>query len=137
MQGEAPGASLYVPFKVKAGDTYSIRLHMAWYVPDSDIRIGADAVTENDKSSECPTVTKTETPQNYRPWYSTRFSSIDEIATYWSSQYDNLKNKTELFTNTFYDTTLPAEIIVCRKLQSLHPEITDCHAPTRWPPMEL
>ena len=83
MQGEAPGASLYVPFKVKAGDTYSIRLHMAWYVPDSDIRIGADAVTENDKSSECPTVTKTETPQNYRPWYSTRFSSIDEIATYW------------------------------------------------------
>ncbi len=54
---------------------------------------------------------KTETPQNYRPWYSTRFSSIDEIATYWSSQYDNLKNKTELFTNTFYDTTLPAEII--------------------------
>ena len=111
MQGEAPGASLYVPFKVKAGDTYSIRLHMAWYVPDSDIRIGADAVTENDKSSECPTVTKTETPQNYRPWYSTRFSSIDEIATYWSSQYDNLKNKTELFTNTFYDTTLPAEII--------------------------
>lgn len=111
MQGEAPGASLYVPFKVKAGDTYSIRLHMAWYVPDSDIRIGADAITENDKSSECPTVTKTETPQNYRPWYSTRFSSIDEVATYWSSQYDNLKNKTELFTNTFYDTTLPAEVI--------------------------
>ena len=56
-------------------------------------------------------MTKTETPQNYRPWYSTRFSSIDEVATYWSSQYDNLKNKTELFTNTFYDTTLPAEVI--------------------------
>lgn len=30
---EAPGASLYVPFKVKAGETYSVRLQMAWYGP--------------------------------------------------------------------------------------------------------
>ena len=49
---EAPGASLYVPFKVKAGETYSLRLHMAWYVPDTNMRIGADAISENDKSTD-------------------------------------------------------------------------------------
>ena len=108
---EAPGASLYVPFKVKAGETYSVRLQMAWYVPDSNMRIGADAVSEDDKSSECPIVEKVETPQYYRPWYSSRFADINEVSEYWLSKYDELKQKTELFTNTFYNTTLPAEVI--------------------------
>ena len=108
---EAPGASLYVPFKVKAGETYSVRLQMAWYVPDSNMRIGADAVSEDDKSSECPIVEKVETPQYYRPWYSSRFADINEVSEYWLSKYDELKQKTELFTNTFYNTTLQAEVI--------------------------
>ena len=108
---EAPGASLYVPFKVKAGETYSLRLHMAWYVPDTNMRIGADAISENDKSTECPTVEKMETPQCYRPWYSSYFADINEVSEYWLSKYDELKHKTELFTNTFYNTTLPAEVI--------------------------
>lgn len=108
---EAPGASLYVPFKVKAGETYSLRLHMAWYVPDTNMRIGADAISENDKSTECPTVEKMETPQCYSPWYSSYFADINEVSEYWLSKYDELKHKTELFTNTFYNTTLPAEVI--------------------------
>lgn len=111
IQEEAPGASLYVPFQIKADSTYSIRLLMAWYVPDSNIRIGNDAVTENEKSAECPNVPKMETPHYYRPWYSTRFADIYEIAEYWSMQYDKLKNETELFTNAFYNTTLPPEVI--------------------------
>lgn len=108
---EAPGASLYVPFKVKAGETYSLRLHMAWYVPDTNMRIGADAISENDKSTECPTVEKMETPRCYRPWYSSYFADINEVSEYWLSKYDELKHKTELFTTTFYNTTLPAEVI--------------------------
>lgn len=84
---------------------------MAWYVPDSNMRIGADAVSEDDKSSECPIVEKVETPQYYRPWYSSRFADINEVSEYWLSKYDELKQKTELFTNTFYNTTLPAEVI--------------------------
>lgn len=108
---EAPGASLYVPFKVKAGETHIIRLQMAWYVPNTDMRIGIDADTEADKSAECPIVQKSETSQFYRPWYSTRFATINEVAEYWQSQYTELKKQTELFTNTFYDSTLPAEVI--------------------------
>lgn len=108
---EAPGASLYVPFKVKAGETHIIRLQMAWYVPNTDMRIGIDADTEADKSAECPIVKRSETPQFYRPWYSTRFATINEVAEYWQSQYTELKKQTELFTNTFYDSTLPAEVI--------------------------
>ena len=111
VENDAPGASLYVPFTVKAGDKYTVRLHMAWYVPNSNVRNGEDAIKADDKSEECPTVKKMETPYYYKPWYSSRFASIDEVAQYWTSKYDELKSKTELFTNTFYNSTLPAEVI--------------------------
>lgn len=111
IENGAPGASLYVPFKVKAGDSYTLRLYMAWYVPDSHLRLGNDAVDEKDKSAEAPNVPKVATPQNYRPWYSTRFNDINEVAEYWASNYDKLKGETELFTTTFYNTTLPEEVI--------------------------
>ncbi len=111
IENGAPGASLYVPFKVKAGDSYTLRLYMAWYVPDSHLRLGNDAVDEKDKSAEAPNTPKMETPEKYRPWYSTRFSNINEVADYWTAQYDKLKGETELFTTTFYDTTLPPEVI--------------------------
>lgn len=107
----APGASLYVPFKVRARGSYTLRLYMAWYVPDSHLRLGIDAVDEKDKSDEAPNTPKMEAPQNYRPWYSTKFGSIDDVAEYWVTNYDKLKDNTELFTNTFYNTTLPAEVI--------------------------
>ena len=107
----SPGATLFVPFKVKAGETHRIRLYMAWYVPQSNIRHGEDAVTEDDKSAEFPTVKKMETPTHYQPWYSTRFSSIEDVASYWSSSYDKLKETTHLFTDAFYDSTLPEEVI--------------------------
>jgi hypothetical protein len=36
----APGASLYVPFKLAAGKEKTIRLMMAWYTPDSEYSYG-------------------------------------------------------------------------------------------------
>src|SRR6478735_10208221 len=40
VEKDAPGASLYIPFKLPAGKSKSIRLMMAWYVPETDIHIG-------------------------------------------------------------------------------------------------
>lgn len=113
VEKDAPGASLYVPFKVKAGDSYTLRLYMAWYVPESNLNFwyGQEAVDEKDKTTPSPNTPVTEMPETYRPWYSTRFSDINDVADYWLANCDNLKNKTELFTNSFYDSTLPAEVI--------------------------
>ena len=39
IDGEAAGASLYVPFTLKPGETKTIRLMMAWYVPNTKYEI--------------------------------------------------------------------------------------------------
>ncbi len=47
----------------------------------------------------------------YRPWYSGRFGSIDEVAGFWSREYATLREKAARFSKCFHDTTLPAEAI--------------------------
>ncbi|WP_300704463.1 GH116 family glycosyl hydrolase [Bacteroides sp.] len=118
---DAPGASLYVPFKLKPGESKTIRLYMAWYVPYSPIREGLEPDTDID-TPDAPVLNEKGEPANYidasiqlsdkyRPWYSNRFANVEEIADYWVKNYKSLKEKTELFTNAFYSTTLPDEVI--------------------------
>jgi len=119
VESGAPGASLYVPFKLKANETKTIRLYMAWYVPFSNMKLGRDAVLESDKPDTsqgccCPGLDSdccVSPNENYRPWYSSKFAGIDEIATYWLNNYNSLKTKTQLFTDSFYASTLPEEIL--------------------------
>lgn len=115
----APGASLFVPFKLKPGESKTIRLFMAWYVPKSNLRIGGDPksdidisdrpVDANGSTQSYPYDNKGE--GTYRPWYSRRFESVQSVASYWSENYDSLKAKTQRFTDAFYNSTLPAEVI--------------------------
>ncbi|MDQ0109051.1 uncharacterized protein (DUF608 family) [Chitinophaga terrae (ex Kim and Jung 2007)] len=99
VENDAPGGSLFVPFTLKPGERKTIRLQMAWYVPDSKLRIGEDASGKSDPKS-C-----------YRPWYSSRFANVQEVAAHWKEQYDTLKKQTALFTDTFYNSTLPTEVL--------------------------
>jgi uncharacterized protein (DUF608 family) len=39
------------------------------------------------------------------------FSDIEAVIAYWRTHYADLRAKTELFTSTFYDTTLPEEVV--------------------------
>ncbi|MCP4452887.1 MAG: hypothetical protein GY809_15605, partial [Planctomycetes bacterium] len=43
VKGAAPGASLFVPFSLKPGEHKTVRLMMAWYVPQTRLRYGQDA----------------------------------------------------------------------------------------------
>ncbi len=95
--GEASeGGSLYVPFEVKAGEEKTIRVQLAWYVGKSDVATGGVADAGGEK---------------YVPWYVGRFGSIDEVMAYWRAEYGALRKRTEVFTDCFYDTTLPAEAV--------------------------
>jgi len=106
VDGACPGASLYVPFTLKPGQEKTVRLMFVWYVPKTNLRLGRDApdapAGEESESCSC---------RYYVPWYAGRFKDIKEVARYWRRNYGELRRKTALFTETFYDSTLPAEVI--------------------------
>ena len=104
---DAPGASLYVPVNLAPGEEKSVRLLFSWYVPNSNIRLGEDPKTaaKCDPSSGCCS------SPYYQPWYSGKFANISETAKYWSSNYNELKSKSQLFTDAFFKSTLPPEVL--------------------------
>ncbi len=107
VSGSSPGASLFVPFLLEPGQEKTIRLMLAWYVPLTDLRLGNDpegAPAPGDESACC------DSPY-YVPWYAGRFKSIQEVADYWRLRYPDLQEKTQLFSDTFYDTSLPVEVM--------------------------
>lgn len=123
VDADAPGASLYIPFRLLPGEEKTIRLLMAWYVPDSDLRIGedvSDAKSNCDPASGCCSF-----PADaglgggddhyrslyYKPWYSRRFANIDEATQYWSENYKKLYLNTQLFSDAFYACTHPPEVM--------------------------
>ena len=104
----APGASLYVPFTLKRGEKRVIRLMMAWYVPDTDLKYGQDPKETKKDCSDPDCCSKL---PFYKPWYSGKFSGINEVVNYWKINYDDLLKKSELFSDTFYSSTLPPEVL--------------------------
>jgi uncharacterized protein (DUF608 family) len=100
-EGRLPtGASLFVPFHIRPGETRTLRLRVAWYAPKTRLR---DVV---------PPAGDNATPADYyRPWYAGRFASIDEVSAYWADGYMDLRRRAERFSNCFFDTTLPQEAI--------------------------
>ena len=122
VESGAPGASLYVPFKLVAGQRKIIRLHMAWYVPDSDQTHGKTG----EKKEDCdPASGCCSSPSDagldkydkdfdapfYKPWYSNKFRNIEEVSNYWKEQYAVLHKNSTLFKNAFYASTLPPEVM--------------------------
>ncbi len=120
VEKDAPGASLFVPFSLSPGATKTIRLMTVWYVPESDLHIG-DVVLKDDchPDSGCCTMPedlgvkngKKSLSPNYTPWYSSRFANVEEVADYWRLHYDDLLAKTKLFSDSFYASTLPPEVM--------------------------
>jgi uncharacterized protein (DUF608 family) len=114
----APGASLFVPFSVQPGGEKVIRVMMAWYMPDSDVRFGKEGKEAKSGAVSCTTpadkgleTTKAYNSKNYKPWYSNRFKNVDEVIAYWLSNYADLHRRSSLFRDAFYASTLPDEVI--------------------------
>jgi uncharacterized protein (DUF608 family) len=101
---DAPGASLFVPFKLGAGQEKTIKLLTAWYVPNTKLRMGEVDPTAKAKVDNDPLL------KYHKPWYASRFKNVEEVASYWIDNYTDLQKNTKLFTNTFYKSTLPPEV---------------------------
>lgn len=107
VEKDAPGASLYVPFSLPPGKTKKITVMMAWYVPDTNLKYGKDSEEKNEEN--CSGSCSCKDPY-YKPWYTSKFKGIEEIINYWKTNYKELFSKSELFTDSFYNSTLPPEI---------------------------
>ncbi len=104
----APGASLFVPFTLPPGGQKTIVLQLSWYFPCSTMRIGKDP----ESSTAAPAATDEGVcTTRYRPWYTSKFENITEVADFWRDRYVNLRERSERFSNCFYDTTLPPEVV--------------------------
>jgi uncharacterized protein (DUF608 family) len=92
----APGASIYVPFRLKPGEEKTVVLRLCWYLPETNLSIGVNPADVSRLGF-------------YKPWYSSKFRDLNEVAGYWSENYTSLREKSELFREAFYSSTLPAE----------------------------
>jgi len=101
----SPGGSIYVPLELQAGEARTIRLMLSWHVPDSNLNAGDidDPLLVDEQVSHEPT-------SFHKPWYAGRFDDILTVADYWANQYNRLRAESGCFTETFYGTTLPAEV---------------------------
>ncbi len=136
VEKDAGGGSLYVPLTLAPGASRTIRVMMAWYVPESDLKAGT---AMPDEKKNCDPATgccagpsdlgfpngKTSTSVTYKPWYSSRFAGIAEVTEYWRANYDSLRKKSGLFRDTFYASTLPPEV-----MESVAANLTILKSPT-------
>lgn len=122
VEKDAPGASLYVPFTLAPGKEKTIRVMMAWYCPDSEQTYGDMGTRKEncDPASGCcnspadiglDKYDKDFDGKFYKPWYSSRFNSVEAVAIYWKQQYATLRKNSMLFSNAFYASTLPPEVV--------------------------
>ncbi|MFB3902617.1 MAG: GH116 family glycosyl hydrolase [Acidobacteriota bacterium] len=111
VEGPSPGASLFLPVKLRPGEERTVRLLFAWYVPKTNLRFlprqeGDPPAKECPKDEPC-----CETRPTYVPWYAARFNSFSSLAEYWRENYSDLRKRSALFRDTFFDTDLPPEVI--------------------------
>ncbi len=100
-EGKVPtGASLYVPLSLAPGEAKTIRLRIAWYAPRTRLRAIVPPITGAASAADF-----------YQPWYGSRFSSIDQLAAYWTENYLDLRRRTERFSDCFFDSSLPPEAV--------------------------
>lgn len=107
------GGSLYIPFEVKAHSERTITVRLAWYVPSSPMRVGRDAAPAAPVAcgAGCACGDKPAVPEGYRPWYAGQFADISAVTRFWLKHYDRLRAGSAAFSECFYDTTLPAEVV--------------------------
>jgi uncharacterized protein (DUF608 family) len=93
LEGDAPGGSLFASINLAPGERQTITVRLCWHVPHTTLRLGrGDAET-------------------HRPWYAGRFDTIEEVNAYWTSNYIALRQRSQVFSETFQASTLPPEVL--------------------------
>lgn len=129
----SPGGSLYKTLHLAPGEEAKVTVLIAWHVPFSKLRFGADPeanpspasgnlndgyepgakggrsahmMTERVPSKKSPSV-----DECYQPWYASKFKDVADISDYWRSEYYYLRADSRRFADSFHDTTLPQVLL--------------------------
>ncbi|MFC2125891.1 GH116 family glycosyl-hydrolase [Bacteroidota bacterium] len=119
VESGAPGASIFVPFSLEPGKSKTIKVLLSWHVPFSELRRGSEPDETVNEDAVCCN------PETYKPWYSGKFRTAKEVGEYWNSNYDKLRDQSKLFSETFYDSSLPDEV-----LEAISANLTILKSPT-------
>ncbi len=107
--GNLPGGSMAVEFSLNPGECKTITVNTCWFVADSSLRVGHEF---EDKKSSCSCNNERDLSlERYKPWYTTKFSSIDDVIIFAENNRDRLYKESKLFSDTFYNSSLPEEVI--------------------------
>ena len=98
--GNSPGGYIAVPFTLKSGESKTIKIHTCWYIGETNLRCGP--TLEDQRETEAG---------NYKPWYSGQFSDVLAVGEYYKKNLDMLRTESKKFSDCFYDSTLPNEIL--------------------------
>jgi len=98
----SPGASLFVPVQLAAGESKTIALRLAWFSGQTNLHVGKDLAGFKFTTDQAG---------KYRPWYAGRFTDINGVTYYWRDHYEELRQKASRFSDCFYDSTLPPEVV--------------------------
>jgi uncharacterized protein (DUF608 family) len=101
----APGGNLAIPFTLTPGESVTIRLNFCWYAPTSKLREGAEMGALDDESNV------TSQKETYAPWYTTKFSDVENISAYYTTHVKDLRAKTLQFTDMLFDTNMPSTML--------------------------
>ncbi len=71
----SPGGSLFLPFRLGAGERRTVKLLLSWHVPLSDLRAG-DPGQPVTRLAPRASPDAGDWPETYRPWYATRFGRL-------------------------------------------------------------
>ncbi len=107
----SPGGTLYVPFKLKPGETKTVCVRFAWFTPRSNLRVGKSPGEGEGYTCNC----KGEKPDlslpTFTPWYAEKFKNIAEVTDFWQENYADLKEKTAKFADCLNSSSLPDKLI--------------------------
>ncbi len=106
----SPGGSVYIPFAIAAGQVKNFALLLAWYVPASELRCGMEEEDASCQENACCGGAAAAKPM-YTAWYTARFDGIEAVLDYARQHLDRLRTATRQFSDCFYDTTLPPEVV--------------------------
>jgi len=70
-----------------------------------------DWVAEPQPAACCCATGACEIPESYTPWYSTQYQTVAEVARHWRNSYAELRQRSEVFRDAFFDSTLPPEVL--------------------------
>ncbi|MGC9522496.1 MAG: GH116 family glycosyl hydrolase [Anaerolineae bacterium] len=101
----SPGGSVYVPLCLDPGERRTLVVRLAWHVPHTDLRIGNDDADDAEGEACCAC------GGTHTPWYAGVFADVDAVTNHWRDHYADLRRRTVAFTECFYDTTLPDEVV--------------------------